>query len=378
MSKKIKLFGSFEKVEAQEDGTVKVYGYASSEAVDSQGEIVSAEAMKAAMPDYLKFGNVREMHGPSAAGTCVEMAVKEDGRTWFGAHVVDPVAVKKVEAGVYKGFSIGGRVLNRDETNKSIITSLRLSEISLVDRPSNPDSLFTCVKMDDPEDKEEDAVEMLATLLSTGKVSATRLADLAKAEVDPPAPVADAPVKISKGMYEVARLAELTSCVNDLRRSAEWEAEYEGDGSPIPGKLKACVNALAECLAEMVVEETSEMLAAADTGGDMKKMDDMQKAFDAMQASVGELTKALAAQNEQLAKAATEGEELRKRLGELEAQPAPPTAALLAVDKGQEVAMQETKPDDETKLVRKADGTVDEAASIIKAIHQRGGVRVAA
>ncbi len=62
-----KLYAEIAKMEAQDDGTVKVWGYASSEAVDSDGEVIAAEAMKAAIPDYMKFGAVREMHGSNAA-----------------------------------------------------------------------------------------------------------------------------------------------------------------------------------------------------------------------------------------------------------------------------------------------------------------------
>lgn len=150
-----KLYAEIAKMEAQDDGTVKVWGYASSEAVDSDGEIIAAEAMKAAIPDYMKFGAVREMHGSNAAGTAIEINVEDDGRTFFGAHIVDPVAVTKVKTGVYKGFSIGGSVTARDELNKSRITGLKLTEISLVDRPANPDAVFTCYKADKPKADEE-------------------------------------------------------------------------------------------------------------------------------------------------------------------------------------------------------------------------------
>ncbi|CNP99119.1 Alanyl-tRNA synthetase Alanine-tRNA ligase%3B AlaRS [Neisseria gonorrhoeae] len=47
-----KLYAEIAEMEAQDDGTVKVWGYASSEAVDSDGEVIAAAAMKAAIPDY--------------------------------------------------------------------------------------------------------------------------------------------------------------------------------------------------------------------------------------------------------------------------------------------------------------------------------------
>ena len=110
-----KLYASISKTEAQEDGTLKVWGYASTGAVDSDGETITADAMKAALPDYMLWGAVREMHQSKAAGTALEASVEADGRTFFGCHVVDSEAVKKVNAGVYKGFSIGD-VIPLDDT----------------------------------------------------------------------------------------------------------------------------------------------------------------------------------------------------------------------------------------------------------------------
>lgn len=146
-----RLYARLEKTETQSDGTLKVWGYASSEATDADGEVVTAEAMRAALPDYLKWGAVREMHQAIAAGTAIEATVQDDGRTWFGAHIVDADAVKKIQAQVYKGFSIGGTVTERDPADPTRITGLRLVEISLVDRPANPESIFTMFKADHPE-----------------------------------------------------------------------------------------------------------------------------------------------------------------------------------------------------------------------------------
>ena len=148
----MKLYGEISKTESQDDGTIKVWGYASSEAVDSDGETITADAMKAAIPDYMKWGAVREMHDShKAAGTAIEAEVQEDGKTWFGAHVVDGEACKKLAAGVYNGFSIGGKVTDRDELNKTIVTGVKLIEVSLVDRPANPEAVICLMKAEDGE-----------------------------------------------------------------------------------------------------------------------------------------------------------------------------------------------------------------------------------
>ena len=58
----MRLYGAIQKVEPQDDGTVRVYGIATSEALDEQGEIVRADAIRAAIPNYMRFPALREMH----------------------------------------------------------------------------------------------------------------------------------------------------------------------------------------------------------------------------------------------------------------------------------------------------------------------------
>jgi hypothetical protein len=136
------LYGELTKLEALDDGSIRVHGIASTGARDSAGEIVLPEAVRDALPAYMAFGAIREMHQPRAAGAALSAEVDDDGATRLCAHVIDPVAVQKVKAGVYKGLSIGGKVLSRDPVDPSVITSIRLDEISLVDRPCNPEAVI--------------------------------------------------------------------------------------------------------------------------------------------------------------------------------------------------------------------------------------------
>ena len=118
----MRLYGAIEKVVPLEDGTVRVHGIASTEAMDDQSEVVKADAMRLAIPEYMRFPALREMHQLSAAGTTLEVAVGDDAVTRIVAHVVDPVAVSKVKNQVYRGFSIGGRVTKREAGNNKVIT----------------------------------------------------------------------------------------------------------------------------------------------------------------------------------------------------------------------------------------------------------------
>jgi len=141
----MKLYFPFAKIDQAQR---MVYGYASTEAVDSQGEVVRKEALAAALPDYLRFANIREMHQPSAVGVAKEASIDDKG-LYLGAKIVDADAWEKVVEGVYKGFSIGGWVTERDGADPSVITGLELAEISLVDRPANPESVFSLFKFAD-------------------------------------------------------------------------------------------------------------------------------------------------------------------------------------------------------------------------------------
>lgn len=232
------LFLAFSKVEEREDGTLVAEGIASSEARDSAGELVKANAMRAALPDYLTFGAVREMHQPIAAGTAITCTVDNDGITRLSAHVVDPVSCLKVRTGVLKGFSIGGKVTKRNSSDRSIIEGIKLTEISLVDRPANPDAVIGLVKID-----------------SKGEMT------MSKALTEPGE---KEPGQLAKNMYDIGVLAELIARLNSLMMWAADEANWEGDQSEIPGKLKDSVFALCGVLREMVDEETAELLGIAD------------------------------------------------------------------------------------------------------------------
>ncbi len=134
----MKIYFPIAKVDAERR---EVWGYASTEARDDQGEIVKREALIAALGDYMKFANIREMHQLSAVGVAKEAGVDDKG-LYIGAKIVDDQAWVKVTEGVYKGYSIGGRITERDPADYKIITGLVLNEISLVDRPANPEAIF--------------------------------------------------------------------------------------------------------------------------------------------------------------------------------------------------------------------------------------------
>src|SRR3990167_1807085 len=90
-----------------------VTGYSTTEALDSQGEIVEKDAIARALPGYLgefdqksgkyRYGNLREMPQLSAVGKTIKANIDNRG-LYIEGKVVDDNAWKKVKEGVYAGF----------------------------------------------------------------------------------------------------------------------------------------------------------------------------------------------------------------------------------------------------------------------------------
>lgn len=137
------------KQEKQEDGTLKVYGKATDDSIDIDQQICDEGWLQEAMPQWFETGgNIREQHSNIAAGVATDYELKSDGH-YITAHVVDPVSVKKVEAGVLKGFSIGirsPRIIRDNKAANGRIVDGQIVEVSLVDRPANPNAKLMLAK----------------------------------------------------------------------------------------------------------------------------------------------------------------------------------------------------------------------------------------
>jgi archaellum component FlaC len=130
-----------------------VHGFASLDNIDTQNDLVSAEASSRAFSRFR--GNIREMHQPIAVGKMVSFVEdtfydKNTDKHYKGVFVSAyvskgaPDTWEKVLDGTLTGFSIGGEVLDSEEEfNKDAGVSVRkvtdysLTELSLVDNPAN-------------------------------------------------------------------------------------------------------------------------------------------------------------------------------------------------------------------------------------------------
>ncbi|MFE5140314.1 hypothetical protein ACFRDV_22000 [Streptomyces fagopyri] len=142
------------KSEEQDDGTMMVYGPAASPDLDRARQRLSPQWLDTAMPAWFAEGaNVREQHDVRRAVGVGVGLTKGDGEAhMLAAHIVDPVACLKVKHKVLKGFSVGIKdpkiKLGKADAPGGEIVGGTICEVSVVDRPCNPTTLFELAKAD--------------------------------------------------------------------------------------------------------------------------------------------------------------------------------------------------------------------------------------
>ena len=140
----------------------EIYGWAAREEVDNSDEIMDYATSKPLFQNWSNnaqkrsggksLGNVRSMHSNIAAGKLIELKLDDKVRGFYvGAKIVDDAEWKKVDQGVYTGFSIGGSYVKRwsDYNNPGKIRyTAKPNEISIVDSPCISSATFEVVKAD--------------------------------------------------------------------------------------------------------------------------------------------------------------------------------------------------------------------------------------
>lgn len=215
---------------------------------------------------------------------------------------------------------------------------------------------------------------------------------------------------LEKGLYTVGRLASLAQDMQWLAESIASEEKYENDTeSKLPSMSRESVKALLNMLREMITEEAAEIEAGMEQGATMAMADFTGKLFKRGARNSSSDQKRIQAAHELLAdlgascrgmkEAADHDDDLHKteglevlqklqdnvtnleklnatlveRLEKLESQPVPAKAILKVVDKGAD-DLQDISNQSKVEPVMKADGSVDETATLIKAVHRKPGV----
>ena len=240
-----------------------VYGRATQEVLDRQGEVWDYEQSKPLWEEWISEteaasggkskGNLRSMHqGNVAAGKVVRVDFNDTEKAIdVCAKVVDDAEWAKVLEGVYTGFSQGGKYVKKwnDPAVKGFggMPAVRVviapKELSLVDRPAVPTAnFFEVVKCD-------------------GTTETRRF----KAQGGEMSEHADAPAEAGgeakKGIWQGRRFLSVLEECNWLLTELKDERTREGDTSPIPEKLEACLGDLAGLCEEYIGEQLAELKA---------------------------------------------------------------------------------------------------------------------
>lgn len=140
--------GEICKFDRTPDGDLLVYGKATGPDLDLDEQVCDPSWLKAAMPEWAQWSNIRAMHGAVAAGVGLETV--QGGDDWFVKSLItDRESAHKVETGTYKGYSIGiknARVVKDAKAPGGRIVGGTIAEISLVDRPCNPTATVAIAK----------------------------------------------------------------------------------------------------------------------------------------------------------------------------------------------------------------------------------------
>ncbi len=127
----------------------EVEGLVTSEALDSYKTIFSYEGSKRAFQRWVeRTANVREMHDRKAVAKGVGVVFDDDNRNiWLRSRISRgaPDTWAKVEENILTGYSVGATKpvwgkIERDGETYPYLLDYELTEVSLVDNPSNPDA----------------------------------------------------------------------------------------------------------------------------------------------------------------------------------------------------------------------------------------------
>ena len=132
-----------------EDGFLYVTGTVSNDTLDLDKQICDPDWIDREAPEWFKIGNTRVMHQPVVGGKATELA--KVGTGWVATiKITNPQAATDVEEGALTGLSIGikgARVITDEGAPNGRIVDGKWVEVSLVDRPANPDCKLAIAKM---------------------------------------------------------------------------------------------------------------------------------------------------------------------------------------------------------------------------------------
>jgi len=219
------------KYDKNDDGTLTVYGKATSDDLDIDNQICDNDWLSKAVPEWFKSGgNIREQHSSIAAGVATEYEQKGDG-FYVEAKIVDPNSIRKVEHKVLKGFSIGikgPRVIRDNKAANGRIVDGQIVELSLVDRPANPTCQLVLAKSVGGESTLTQVEELIETQeISTSKEIPVAKSVLAETILELVKSANGETVKFDQASYDTARRALAQLIITEAGEMADGSDERD-------------------------------------------------------------------------------------------------------------------------------------------------------
>jgi len=154
---------TFEMAKAASSDRLIIYGVASTQVPDRDGETVSMKSLEKAFQKFMRRSPVvlyNHEGNNDAVGKVLPEYVGEDGTVYRSGiiekklYVVAEISAAQsasdvriqINEGILSSFSIGGRARKVQKGAKSCVLVADLHEISVVPIPANEDALFTIVK----------------------------------------------------------------------------------------------------------------------------------------------------------------------------------------------------------------------------------------
>jgi len=160
-----------DEIDDDDENDLVIIGIASTGNLDHDYERIDMDSLRAQWDRYMQNPIVRYMHGkdvrnPDAIGKVIPEYTNSKGNTYktkftengpfvvvkiSNADDVKPIRTK-IKEGILKGFSIGGRADRVKQFDHSLgkdinrVIVKRLSEISVVDLPANPEGIFEVIE----------------------------------------------------------------------------------------------------------------------------------------------------------------------------------------------------------------------------------------
>lgn len=223
-----------------EDGTgsVTIEGYASTNDVDRQGDVVPTGVWEKGLDNYLKNPIILAYHDHNQpVGRMIEHKIDAKG-LWIKATISEAAGsvYNLVKNGILTAFSIGFRVMDaeyKSDAEVFLIKDLELHEISVVSVPANQNTLFSLSKAFDTAEEYNSFKMQFATSSNSAKgleASGDANSDIKKEwNMDPKElekMLADAAAKAAQAVVE-KQAAEKAAAEKAAAEQAEFEARVK-------------------------------------------------------------------------------------------------------------------------------------------------------